>query len=258
MAQQFLIFEHPMNERIRTFLRTEHLFQLAKYRLTNIVSPWDARDCVTAIIELYNLIERTDFRGELLKEIERHANGLQRLDMTPSVDHHALSKVLRELEHSIETLRCYSAKQGLSPKESDLFNSIRQRMLIPGGTCSFDLPAFHYWLNLPPKTRQRTLNEWQEVLTPLDKALSLVLQLTRQSNRPTRETATAGTFQKTINAQANCQLIRIAVSAEYYAYPEVSANKHRINVRFLQAQFEQSKAGLLTQDVPFELTCCSI
>ncbi|HRE32805.1 MAG TPA: cell division protein ZapD [Candidatus Berkiella sp.] len=258
MAQQFLLFEHPLNERMRTFLRTEHLFQLAKYRLANIVSPWDARDCVTAIIELYNLIERTDFRGELLKEIERHTNGLQRLDMTPSVDHHALNKVLKELEYSIDTLRSYSAKQGLCPKESDLFNGIRQRLLIPGGTCSFDLPAFHYWLSLPPKTRQRTLNEWQELLTPLDKALSLVLDLTRQSCRPTREMAVAGTFQKSINAPAACQLIRIAVSAEYAAYPEISANKHRINVRFLQAQFEHGKAALWTQDIPFELTCCSI
>jgi len=257
VAQQFLTFEHPLNERIRTFLRTEHLFQLAKYRLTNTVSPWDTRDCIAAIIELYNLIERTDFRGELLKEIERHTNGLQRLEMTPSIDRQALSKVLKELEHSIETLRCYSAKQGLSPKDSDLFNSIRQRLLIPGGTCSFDLPAFHYWLSLPPKMRQKTLNEWQEILNPLDKALSLVLELTRQSSRATRETALGGTFQKTINAQATSQLIRIAVSAEYCVYPEISANKQRINVRFLQAQFE-GKPALLTEDVPFELTCCSI
>ncbi|MFI4938696.1 MAG: cell division protein ZapD, partial [Candidatus Berkiellales bacterium] len=79
VQQQYLTFEHPLNERIRIFLRTEHLFELVSFRFNSLNSAWDTRDCAAGIIELYNLIERTEFRSELLKEIERNINGLQRL-----------------------------------------------------------------------------------------------------------------------------------------------------------------------------------
>lgn len=254
--QQFLSFEHPLNERMRTFLRTEYLFELAKFRYNNLAIEWDSRDCVNSIIELYNLIERTEFRSELLKELERNLNNLQRLSTTPSIDHRALDKVIRDLETSSESVRNYTSRQGLFPKDSDLLNSIRQRLTISGGTCSFDIPAFHFWLHLPPKTRQHYLNQWIEVLEPLEKALSLVLTLTRQSSMSTKETAAAGIFQKTLNTHTSPQLLRLVVRSEYGVYPEISANKHRVNVRFLQANFELEKNPLSTQDIPFEFTCC--
>ncbi len=258
MTQPTLSFEHPLNERIRTFLRAEYLFQLAKYRYNNLVSTWDAKDCVATIIELYNLMERTEFRSELSKELERHANGLQRLGKTPSIDHRALDKVLRDLEKSSEVLKGYSAKQGIFPQNCELLNGVRQRLMIPGGTCSFDLPAFHYWLHLPPKSRQSSITQWIDMLDPLERALNLVLDLTRQSSVPTRETATGGTYQKTMSAQTNCQIIRVKIRPDIGVFPEISANKHRINIRFLFANFEQGKPALATQDIPFELTCCMI
>lgn len=256
--QQFLSFEHPLNERMRTFLRTEYLFELAKFRYNNLINEWDSRDCVTSIIELYNLIERTEFRSELLKELERNLNNLQRLSATPSVDHRALDKVVKDIEASSEAVRNYTSRQGLFPKGSDLLNSIRQRLTISGGTCSFDIPAFHFWLNMPPKARQHLLNQWIEILEPLDRALELVLTLTRQSSFSSKETAIAGIFQKSLNTQAIPQLLRVVVRTEYGCYPEISANKHRVNIRFLQANFELEKNPLSTQDVPFEFTCCMI
>jgi cell division protein ZapD len=258
VTQQYLTYEHPLNERIRTFLRAEYLFALAKFRLSNPANQWDAKDAVSTIIELYNLIERTEFRSELLKELERSANSLQRIAKTPSIDQRALDKVLKDLEKASDTTKSYSAKQGLFPRDSELLNSLRQRLMIPGGTCSFDLPAFHYWLHLPLKNRQSHLNQWMEVLEPLDKSLSLVLDLIRQSALPQRETATAGTFQKTLNTQSTCQLIRIVIKDNLGVYPEISANKHRVNIRFLLANFDQGKPALSSADIPFELTCCVI
>lgn len=258
MTQQTLTYEHPLTERMRTFLRAEYLFQLAKFRFNNLTSPWDARDCIANIIEVYNLVERTEFRSELSKELERHTNGLQRLAKTPSVDHKALDKVLRDLEKSADVLKSYAAKQGIFPQHNELLNGVRQRLTIPGGTCSFDLPAFHYWLHLPPKTRQSSLNQWIEILDPLEKALNLVLELTRQSSVPTKETAHAGTFQKTLSQQSTCQLIRVRLRSDIGVFPEISANKHRVNIRFLFANFEQGKPALSSHDIPFELTCSMI
>jgi cell division protein ZapD len=258
VTQPTITFEHPLNERIRTFLRTEYLFQQLKYRYQNLTATWDSRDCVTTLIELYNLIERTEFRGELHKEIERHLNSFQRMSNTPAIDHRALDRVVGDLEKASDILKTYSAKQGFFPRESDLLNSIRQRLMIPGGTCSFDIPAFHYWLNSPVKNRQAFLKDWIEVLEPLERTLQLVLQLTRQSNVPMRETAAGGAFQKSLQSQAMCQLIRISLRSELGVYPEISANKLRVNIRFLLATGEHTKSMLVNKDIPFELTCCMI
>lgn len=256
MAQTHLTFEHPLNERMRTFLRTEYLFDLAKYRFNNLESDWDSRECVATIIELYNLIERTEFRSELLKELERNINNLQRIAITPSVDHRALDKVIQNLESASEVIQNYSTRQGLFPKDCDLLNSIRQRLTIPGGTCSFDIPAFHAWLHLPVKMRQNYITQWIEVFGPLEQALSLVLNLTRQSAMSTREIAHEGKFQKNLSTQGTSQLLRIVLRQDLGVYPEISANKHHVNIRFLIANFNQSKAVLYTQDIPFEFTCC--
>jgi len=258
VTQQYLTYEHPLNERIRNFLRTEYLFQLAKHRYHTLSSSWDTKDCISAVIELYNLIERTEFKSELLKELERNANGFQRLAKTPAIDQKALDKVMGEIEASSEVLRSYSTKQGLFPKDHELLNGIRQRLSIPGGTCSFDIPSFHYWLHLTPKTQQGYLGKWIEAILPLEKALTLVLNLTRQSSFPTKETAVKGTFQKPLNSQLSCQLIQIGLKFDLGVYPEISASRHRVNIRFLTADYEQGKSALLEQDVPFELNCCAI
>lgn len=257
MAYQYLNYEYPLTERLRTFLRAEYLFQLTKHRLANLENPWDTKDCVAHIIESYNLIERTEFRSELLKELERHGNYLQRLSHTPSVDHRALEKVIRDLEKSADIVRNTSAKPGFFPN-SDLLNSVRQRLSIPGGHLSFDLPLFHYWLHLPAKTRQSQIHHWMDMLEPLEKALNLVLDLTRQSSMPTREMATGGIFQKSLNTQSTCQLIRLNIRSDQCVFPEISGNKHRINIRFLMANPDLGKAALVAQDIPFELTCCAI
>jgi cell division protein ZapD len=256
IQQPSLTFEHPLNERIRTFLRTEYLFTLAKYRYNNLNSIWDSRDCIANIIELYNLIERTEFRSELLKEIERNINSLQRLTVTPSVDHIALDRVIRELEHSSEMIKNYPSRQGFFPKDSDLLNSIRQRVSIPGGTCSFDLPSFHFWLSLPLRERQECINRWVDVFEPLERALALVLNLTRQSAFPTQEVATEGAFNKALPTQTTCQLLRIFISPEFGVYPEISASKHRVNIRFITANFDQGKPMLANKEIQFDLTCC--
>jgi len=255
---KFLTFEHPLSERLRLFLRTEDLFQLTKYRFNHLENEWDAKDCLATVIELYDLLERTEIRTELLKEIERSINTLQRLSETPTINYQALSKILNELESISETIKNYSTKQGLFPKENELLNSLRQRVMIAGGTCSFDAPSLHYWLSLPVKNRQYLLSLWISVFEPLERSLTLVLDLLRQSNFPTKEIATNGSFQKSLNSQTPCQLLRIVLPSTLGVFPEISASKHRINIRYLQPDYESGKTKPSECDIPFELTCCMI
>jgi len=41
---------------------------------------------------------------------------------------------------------------------------IKQRASIPGGTCEFDLPSYHYWQQQDASLRRESLQAW---LAPL-------------------------------------------------------------------------------------------
>jgi len=258
VTQSSLTYEYPLNERFRTFLRAEHLFALIKLRFHDCHSSWDARECVATIAEVYNLIERTEIRNEILKELERHTHSLERLAKTPSVNSRALGRVLANLEAASEKMKGYFDKQSFYPGEQDIFHQIRQRLSLPGGACSFDLPAFHYWLHMPVAARQYSLEKWLKLLAPMEESLGLVLELTRQSANATREVAERGSFQRSLNTQNTYQLIQVNVPMGQNVFPEISGSKHRINIRFMEAQFEDKRPNLTNQDVAFELNCCTI
>ncbi len=73
----------------------------------------------------------------------------------------------------------------------------RSRMSIPGGTSSFDLPAYHPWKNKPAHERQADLQQLgTQCLKPLSDALGLLLGLLRQTGSPKRLRPATGSFSK--------------------------------------------------------------
>ncbi len=84
-----ILYEHPLNERIRVFLRLEHLFShIAHFK--NSYSVWDTHATVGAMVEVITILDRNDLRSEVLKELDRHRNELSRLLNLPSVDNSRL------------------------------------------------------------------------------------------------------------------------------------------------------------------------
>ena len=70
---------------------------------------------------------------------------------------------------------------GQALKEDRMIALVRQRLSIPGGCCSFDLPTLHIWLHLAQSQRDGEVKNWLETLAPLNNSLTMVLDLIRQS-----------------------------------------------------------------------------
>ncbi len=60
-------------------------------------------------------------------------------------------------------------------REDRLIALVRQRLSIPGGCCSFDLPTLHMRLHMPQEQRDRQVNSWLGSLEPMNQTLSLIL-----------------------------------------------------------------------------------
>jgi cell division protein ZapD len=252
---QPLVFEQPLNERMRTFLRLDFLYSQALYH-NEMASQWGSRAAMSSLIDILAITTRGDVRSDVLKELESQLATFNEFQSKPGVD----TQRLKTLMSNLMRLRADLMTAGstfLQPlRDSEFVNAIKHRTAIPGGTCEFDLPDYYFWLTQPDDARMRTFNQWLGLLRPLCDAVAELLWLTRQNGRARQEVARAGTFNITFERETPLQLLRIALPAGAGLYPEISGSHHRCNVRFLTWNGMATRPTQVQTDVPFTLTCC--
>lgn len=248
-------YEFPLNEKVRTLMRLEGLFA----HMTHFTEHGHSMDHHAALITLFEILEvvsRADLKSDLLKELERQKRVLSSLHNNPAISEDALEAVLAEIEQAYGLLLAMSGKIGQHLRENEWLMGIRQRAVMPGGTCEFDLPSYHYWQEQDVGTRRENLLAWLAPLQPLHTGLKIILQLLRENGKVFQFTAHQGTFQQMQGGRV-AQLLRVRVGRELACIPEVGANKYTINIRFIAASYA-AKSTLFEHDVPFELTFCSL
>ncbi len=254
-SDRTLIFEQPLNERMRTFLRLDFLYGQALYH-NETASQWGTRSAVSSLIDILAIISRSDVRSDALKDLERQLTQLGEFQSKPGVDANRLKSLIANLTRLRSDL-LNAGVANLQPlKDSDFLNAIKQRSSIPGGTCEFDLPDYLYWLSQPDEVRVKAFNQWLTMLRPLCDAVSELIWLTRQNGRTRQETAQGANFMITFDRENPLQLLRIALPASTGLYPEVSGSHHRCNVRFLAWKGVAERPTQADSDVKFLLTCC--
>ena len=251
-----LVFEQPLNERMRTFLRLDFLYTQALHH-NEMASQWGTRAAVSSLIDILAIITRSDVRSDALKELERQLTSLAEFQSKPGVDTNRLKSLITNLTRLRSEL-LNAGVANLQPlKDSEFLNSIKHRSSIPGGTCEFDLPDYLYWLSQPDEVRVTAFNQWLTILRPLCDAVSELIWLIRQNGRTRQETAPGGNFTITFDRENPLQLLRIVLPAATGLYPEVSGSHHRCNVRFLSWKGVTERATQADSDVKFLLTCCA-
>jgi cell division protein ZapD len=251
-----ILYEHPLNERMRTLLRLEYLFDSIMYHLKG-PAEWESRAVIERIIEGLELITRIDIKS-LYKDLEYHTQTLERWQRTPEVDTQRLSQLLNQIQHLKTELENTEGQLNEYLTQHQLFNLVRQRMTIAGGSYRCDLPGYHYWLQKSPKQRQSQINEWLAPLQPLRDAVELDLYLIRNNASVSQEIASNGFFQSKLEANLSYLIIQVYMPQEHFCYPEISGGKQRFTIRFFEQPLPQEQPRQTEQDVSFELRCCVV
>jgi len=250
-----MMFEQPLSERMRTFLRIEFLYEQTLFHVDEPTG-FSSRAAVTALLEIITILGRGDVRTDVIKELERHAELLGRYRSQPNVDPARLTGLI----DNVDDLRQQLAEAGpqlVNPlKECDFLNTIRHRNTIPGGTCMFDLPDYGYWLHLPATERRRQLEDWTNHLRPICDAVAEVLWLTREATEAAPQVAPGGLFQHGFDRSDQASLVRVLVPANGGIFPEISAGQHRFTIRFVRWRGVDSRPVQVNQDVRFNLAIC--
>jgi cell division protein ZapD len=256
-AEGTVVFEQPLNERMRTFMRLDFLYNQALYQ-SEIATAASARAAMASLLDILAITTRSDMRSDALKDLERHLAQLNEFQSRPGVDTARLRTIIANLSRLRGDLQNAGSTFMQPIRDSEFLNSIKLRSAIPGGTCEFDLPEYFCWLNQPADARLRAFGQWLGLLRPLCDAVAELLWLTRQAGRTRQETAKGGVFMIGFDRDAPAQLLRISLPAETGLFPEISGGgQHRCNVRFLKWNGLNARAAQIEEDVAFTLTICA-
>jgi len=255
MMARVILYEYPFNERIRTYLRLEHLFR----RLGELVprnQPIDHHYALATIFEVMDVAARADLKADVMKDLDKQRNALGNYRGNPAVAESVLDEAIGKLDRSFNTLNTLPGKAGTALTENDWLMSIRSRINIPGGTCEFDLPAYYAWQQRPPQQRRADLERWASTLAPLAESIHMLLKLLRDSGSPQKVIASGGQFQQNLPQGRTFQLLRLRIDEALGLVPEISGNRLMAAVRFMK-QEASDRMQPSTDDVSFELTLCS-
>lgn len=243
-----ILFEHPLNEKMRTWLRIEFLNQ--QLQDSSII-----HDHLTALTffrnlsELLDVFDRGELRTDILKSLSRQQQKLKAWREIDGADQSRIDSLTEQLSHCASQLMA-APRPGQSLREDKLISTVMHRLNIPGGCCCFDLPTLHFWLHLPQEVRDIQVKKWLSPLEPLRNALVLLLDFTRQSAVFHEQTSINGFFQD--NAEG-ADLLRLQLALDDAIYPQVSGHKSRYAIRFLPLEHE---GGEVPSHFNFQLACC--
>jgi cell division protein ZapD len=250
-----ILYEYPFNERIRTYLRLQQLFD----RLGVLMARPDAIDhhfALTTLFELLEVAARPELKADVLKDLERQKQLYNSYRGNPVISEKALDGVIAQLDGHFEALNAQVGRLGHELNDNEFLNAIRSRAVIPGGTCEFDLPAYHAWKHQAPATRQTLLGQWASPFAPLAQAIGLLMQMLRESGMTQKVMATSGQLQQNLPQGRSFQLLRLRIDAGLGLIPEISCNRMLVVIRLMQQQAD-GKLSVCSDDVPFEMTLCA-
>ena len=246
---QVSIYEEPVQEKVRKFIKIEFLFNKLFY-FKHKENKHDNYIALLALCELYEILSRSDIKSELIREIENQNHYFKKIKEIPEANSEKLSsilekqKVLLQLIHGIES-------NYLEYLENDiLFKTIAKNSINPLQPTSVE-----FWLSRDIVLRENQINLWTEPLLFIKKSVDFILEVIRKSGRFEDKLAEKGFFIEKLDPKKNILLIRITLTSDLYYYPQISVGKQRLNIMFMS---KDDKNNLIShkEDVAFILTTC--
>lgn len=252
-SEKTLLFEYPLQENIRSYLRLEALFK--QFQRNSVATTKDNHfHALKILFEILEILERGDTRAELIKELARLSDYFHRLEANPKVDTSKLSNFLKKIKQLQQWTNTYQGKFGESIRKHPFVASVKHRTSIPGGSCSFDSPDLHLFLNKSHNIRRQELNSWVSDIKGVETSVDVILRLIRDSGQWRHENAPLGSFILE-TSEHPLRLIRIKNIDLTEVFPEFSCGKHRSSIHFMTFNSLHKKIPL-NEKVNFELACC--
>ncbi len=236
-----MIYEFPLTEGVRRFLRIEMLFQQAEEHMTQD-SAYSTLSAIRALLDVVTLVSKNDLKIEIIKQLD-HLAVHPRVAVEDKVRIRAIKDTL-----SRQSIRAYD-----EIKENMFLNILRQRLNIVGGVCAFDLPILHHWLRQPYEVRREHFYRWFAVLNTIKGAVDFTLEKTRALTITESCEFEQGFYYRSVKWKA--ALMRLDVG-DHDFFPEFSGNRHQLSIRLVHQENPWSKPVQVKEDIALEVEIC--
>ena len=250
-----ICYEQPLTKPVRLFLRYEQLMERFNWSLTD-PSPSAAHAAMVALLDLYQHGMHVDLKAEALREIERLGKALE--EHPEKLGEKCLEQLDLLQTNGIKQVNSIHGQLGAQLRNHHFFNLIRQRILMPGGINSFDLPVYHHWLSQDHEKRVELLIDWAASYQDFNEVISNILKLTRNSLRTEMVKAEQGYYQQMIPPEESVQLLQLCLRGEVNCYPEVSSGKQRFSIRFFDPRDLTERPSQTRHSIDFEVRFCGV
>ena len=247
MLNDEMIFEQPATPVMKACLRVETLFTQLK--------GGDSHLAMLSLLDLIKVLERSQLKASLTKELQQHLTRLLPLAESPHIDQRLLGKIIAELEQSLDAIRSLSGKLTGNLRQNEFLHYIANQLCYPASCLSFETPNYYLWLQSPLDIRQGELQQWRNELATAETAVNLILRLVRENNPAEIISAEQGQYHQTIERHSNCQLIRITQPKSCLVFPKIILSKQRLHIQYYQP-VESSRPQHYAGAIDFKLTVC--
>ncbi|QDE32871.1 MULTISPECIES: cell division protein ZapD [Shewanella] len=241
-----LIYEQPLNEKIRSYLRIDNLGQQLQLYATQD----HQHQCFPSLFSLAELTERCDYRTDILKDIEKQIQLISNWRKNSNVDSVQVDRLTERLNAFKSPLQIQE-RIGCRLKQDKFITALRQRSNMTGAYCNFDLPQLHFWLGQDWQHRQLDIQNWLVQYQPLLAPISLLLELIRSTADFNLCHAQAGFFQG--DSSQPLSLIRVKINSNQNYYPTISGHRNRYAIHFVDFNLQRHT----NESVEFSLATCT-
>ncbi|KVX00805.1 cell division protein ZapD [Shewanella frigidimarina] len=241
-----LIYEQPLNEKIRCYLRIENLaLQLQQHAEQD-----NRHQCFGPLFALAELTERCDYRTDILKDLEKQIQIISHWRTHSNVDNAQVDHLIQKLIALKSPLQAQE-RIGCSLKQDKFISALRQRFNMTGAYCNFDFPQLHFWLGKDWQDRQQDIKNWLIQYQPLLAPITLLLELIRTTANFGLYQASVGFYQG--DSVQPLSLIRVQIDSNQNCYPTVSGNRNRYAIHFVDFDLHRHTC----ETVEFSLATCT-
>ena len=243
------IYEQPIDERIRKFLRLENIYMKINNHM-DIDSKFDAYSTLLNISELFINLSRSEIKRDLISEIETQKVRYQEYSKLEGADKIKLNSIMEKQTAILKTLHDLEANYLNVLKNDELLQTIIKHI----NTSCADLD---YWLSRDHDFRKNQINLWLELIKPIENSIFFCLDLLRKSSETVEITAKDGMYLFRMDIEKKIRLLRVTMKTDNYFFPRISVGPQRATIAFMTID-DNNKIIRLNQDINFVLDLCYI
>lgn len=251
------VYEQPLNERMRLFMRLESMFTQMK-NFHHADEYYSIQLFLDALFDVLDFLHRYEIRAEIIKELQRYRTAIERGTLPLQHQNESADELIDKIDFSLHEAHELNFNTISALRENELFNCMRQRNFNQSGNCLFEVPAYQFWLIHQDNRENSFLIQCYEMFDPIIRAIVLILRMVRHSDQVATVCAEKGMFLRALNSQMRNQMIRIHMSAQDRVFPRISGDKHRFAVRFLSQDSPEKRAQQSHDDICFGVQICAL